>query len=385
MNIVYSCLKLLNYIIPKSNDEVVFVNSMSYADNISALLECYMVAHNRKEFRRISVISNYNISFAGVLPSNVHELKSYMGMWRLFSAKYIICDSSILPTIMSNRQNIINVWHGLGLKKILGYCEYPKCFNYYYATYAMAYSDFFSSVTQKAFGVSCDRVIVSGAPRVDYFRFTDKKILLKINKKADKYLKTIIWMPTYRQSETAYSKNDGHDYSFGIPLLTVDNVDELNECLLKNNILLIIKYHSLQNKQESLRNLYSNITILTSYDVTKTNEALYRFVGVCDALITDYSSIYLEYLVLNRPICFAYDDMDEYIKKRGFMFKNVLSIMPGNHAQNMHCLLDFINDMGKDKDEHIEERELCVNKMGLKRDYKNSERFLRKIGFIGNE
>ena len=61
--------------------------------------------------------------------------------------------------------------------------------------------------------------------------------------------------------------------------------------------------------------------------------------GSSDALITDYSSVYFDYLLLDKPIGFTVDDMELYIKDRGFIFNNPEEYMPGKrYIMNMNFM-----------------------------------------------
>ena len=55
---------------------------------------------------------------------------------------------------------------------------------------------------------------------------------------------------------------------------------------------------------------------------------MYVLLRNADALITDYSSAYFDYMLLNRPIAFTVEDIEEYRKKRGFVFDNPFEYMP---------------------------------------------------------
>ena len=86
--------------------------------------------------------------------------------------------------------------------------------------------------------------------------------------------------------------------------------------------------------------------------------------------------------MLNRPICFAYDDMESYMTKRGFMFDDVKSIMPGFHAHTIDDLAQFINEFAEGKDKYKEERERVNKILNTYSDNKNSYRLLKAVGII---
>ena len=101
-----------------------------------------------------------------------------------------------------------------------------------------------------------------------------------------------------------------------------------------------------------------------------------------DALIADYSSVYLHYLLLNRPIGFALSDIKEYGDTRGFVFENPLDYIPGKKLYSKEDLLKFLDDIACGKDRYAEERERVCNLVHQYQDGKNCERLLKIAGII---
>lgn len=372
---------ILDCIIPKDNTRVYFLSSFMYPDNIEAVA---------REFLRHDDVKKYTIYFdsiKGEIKSSKNIITvshmSVKGIWAFLRSKYVFCDVGIYGIDRPVKdQIVINTWHGTSLKKIGYYLEPKKKRFRAKATYVVGYSPFFKEVLSNAFGVSKDNVIVSGEPRNDFMFDNNIKILEQLNVERSDYDKIIIWMPTYRHN-TVTKAVEGANYDFGIPLLNKKNIDELNECCRDRNILLMIKWHGMQIVDDIKNREFSHIRFITSEDIQATGMPLYYLVACCDALITDYSSIYVNYLVLNRPICFAYDDMKQYIEKRGFMFEDVRSIMPGVHAESFDKIVEFISEFSRGRDEYQEER-IRVNKiLNSYSDNKNSYRLLKGIGLLG--
>ncbi|MCJ7688897.1 MAG: CDP-glycerol glycerophosphotransferase family protein [Clostridiaceae bacterium] len=78
--------------------------------------------------------------------------------------------------------------------------------------------------------------------------------------------------------------------------------------------------------------------------------------AVTDILLTDYSSIYVDYLVLNRPICFLPYDKVQFDEERGLAidFTNNLDT-PGPKLECMDDLINYIKDTYND-DKYIDIR-----------------------------
>ncbi len=53
---------------------------------------------------------------------------------------------------------------------------------------------------------------------------------------------------------------------------------------------------------------------------------LYEFIHCADALVSDYSSVAIDYLLLDRPLGFTLDDYKEYTQSRGWVLRILWSI-----------------------------------------------------------
>src|SRR5699024_6633597 len=101
------------------------------------------------------------------------------------------------------------------------------------------------------------------------------------------------------------------------PILNSKNITMFNEFLIKKNITIVIKVHPHQKNLSLFKKQYSNIKILDD-SMLDINVDFYNYIPAFDSLITDYSSIIFDYLLLDKPIAFAIEDYDEYLDKRGF-------------------------------------------------------------------
>ena len=96
-----------------------------------------------------------------------------------------------------------------------------------------------------------------------------------------------------------------------------------------------------------------------------------------DALIGDYSSASLQYLLLNRPMAFVIPDLNDYQKQRGFVFKDPIAFMPGNIVITKKDFYDFIDEIALDQDLHKKEREKVRDLIHKYQDGQACERVLR--------
>lgn len=78
----------------------------------------------------------------------------------------------------------------------------------------------------------------------------------------------------------------------------------------------------------------------------------------CDLLITDYSSIYLDYLLLDRPIVFFAYDLEHYVERDRALYFTYESMTPGARCDTqvkLENVLTAILSSGC-RDEYAEQR-----------------------------
>ena len=118
--------------------------------------------------------------------------------------------------------------------------------------------------------------------------------------------------------------------------------------------MLIIKTHPMEDLTGIKLMNKSNILLMTNSDLDKKQVMLYSLLKESNALITDISSVYVDYLLLDRPIGFTVNDMDDY--KSGYNVKDPLSLMPGKLINDFSDFLQFIIDVISGKDIYEEKR-----------------------------
>lgn len=270
------------------------LNQMSDVFWITQSKEVYEELKNQE----IPVV--YNLSLKGVLMALRAE-------YVVFSTE---CTRDILFTCKRRQRKIINVWHGMPMKKI-GFDNItpPSSFiakshtiiwNYFIgplklndANFVPSTSVFFSELLKHCFRTPY--IFDLGQPRTDaFFSWNKKNIRTKNGFSEDKYI--ILYMPTHR----AFGKGKMNPAVFKANASAID-------FFTKNNILLIWKFHINMLKDYTPDSQSHDVFLDLSLTSSDPQELLY----VADMLITDYSSCYIDYLLLDRPILFyLYDDYE---------------------------------------------------------------------------
>ena len=78
-----------------------------------------------------------------------------------------------------------------------------------------------------------------------------------------------------------------------------------------------------------------------------------------DAMITDYSSIVFDYMLLDRPCAWVLEDREHY--KIRYLMDDPDKYMPGEKIYKMEELLNFLKDVSDGRDPYRKERrEICA-------------------------
>lgn len=276
--------------------------------------------------------------------------------YHMCTAKYFTYDCEGGNKIRKD-QVVVYCSHGAGgLKNAKGKLVIPDDVDY-----ILVQSEKYAPIQAEQWSLKPDdkRFVFIGYPAQDTFFDNDKFEFRKITDK--EYNKIILWMPTFRKGG-GYNRNDSSkEQALGIPLIkNLDEYNDLNEQLRKNNVFLVIKIHPKQD----LSNLgifdLSNIKLLTGPEVKKLNIDNYRLIKCADALISDYSGVAYEFLQLNRPIGYVLDDMNEY--KLGFVVDDIHTLMAGHEIYTLEDLNNFVLDV-------INENDIYKNRREELRDY----------------
>ena len=373
-------LTAINCFLPKNKKWVFFYESVDCElhDNSRALYNYmkkhypeykYFICASNKEKNR-KLFSNHTVV--------VGQLK---GILYFMLSKYCFYSYSSLRIKPSSKQVIVNMWHGTPLKVIgnLSKDKFNTGEDMCSFTYLLAASEFFKPIMREAFGCKESQVLVCGHPRTDdFFVETHNDYLDEIKR----HKKSIIWMPTFRVTKDARHKDLGDNYKYDsetmLPLLeTYSSLNTLDDFCVKNDILLIIKAHTLAQ----INNVdFHNIHMIKDEDLEKRNISLYQFIAAFDALITDYSSIYFDYLLLNKPMCFIINDIELYQSARGFVVDNPCELRPGNHIKTIAEFYQFLSQILSGIDLYYLERRRVNDLCNQYHDGDNSKRLLQLIG-----
>ena len=332
--------------IPTSKNIVVFNSYPDYTDNSQAIFK-YLHENRAHKYRYIWLVNEKEdvknikerITKDGYI-ADVFYKKSLKGLWAFIRCRYCFHTHGILGSISlhQHEDKMINLWHGMPLKNIGITDGEPRGFMKN-TDYLLATSNRFQDVMSECFDIPEDRVLPIGLPRCDLL-FEPTDFFTQRNIDVESYDKIGIWLPTYRYSIVETEKRiDGTYIPGAISFLEEKDLEKLNGDLARLNHLMIIKLHPMDKSQLYEFKTYSNILIVKQKDM---KSQLYPLLGRTDYLLTDFSSVCIDYDILKKPMGFTIPDFDSYSNSRGFVFNDVLSILPGPIITNYEELVQFI-------------------------------------------
>ncbi|MDA7697248.1 CDP-glycerol glycerophosphotransferase family protein [Gammaproteobacteria bacterium] len=390
-NIVFLPLWIISTIFPKSPNIWVFGawEGSKYSDNSRYLFEYVLLHHPEiKSFWVASTNDCYEILKKNKLP--VLKKYSFKGVFFSLRANLVICSNGLddVNEFCSSGSKKIMLWHGIPMKKI----EYDHLeiidnglrsnirrffskaiyknrflFPFLYPDWDMVIST--SSLTQdrmsSAFKIAKDNVPILGYPRNDVLLSSEHTLIKDLIPSHAKNTKYILYAPTFR-SNTSDNEMLFKDLPY----------DKVNEFLTNKNACLFIKLHPALKNYESLLSLTKseNIIVLDNDVYQDINSILPNF----DILLTDYSGVFYDYLLLDKPIIFTPFDLKKYTYGRGF-YENYSDNMPGpicmNWSDTIKELYAFCNDI----DDYSEQRNLCKLRY---HDYYDTKSSLRVVNHL---
>lgn len=301
--------------------------------------------------------------------------RSILKRYYYYVAKYFIWDNHPLTKKRTDQISIYST-HGVPpLKTTKGKISINSV-----ADYALCPSVAVKEWEAREYGINVDKLFICDQPRNDYLFRKSKGYLKPLRAQIKNYTKTVLWMPTFRTRQNGENDSTAK-YYLGIPLIkNREDLEELNSYLEGKGILLLIKLHPQQLITDE--KIYDMNNVLFMRDNTLGGKTLdiNEIMVETDAMLTDYSTVIWDYLLLNRPIGFTIPDIEEY--RIGFAVNDPLRYMPGNKMFDIEELCGFFDKILSDEDEYIDEREVIRKEMHDYADGNNCERFLKEFGII---
>lgn len=376
-------------LIPRSHDKWIF-GSYANAFNDNAKYLFIHVVENEYKIKAIWITSNKEvIDFIRQRGGNAYHRLSFFGVWHCLTSKYWFYNSYLTDINYSLSKGVIaiNLWHGVPLKKIEHDIEngplkaifsnasfFIKNISHRQLhrapDYVLSPSEYVSEYSFKsAFKVDENQCLNFGYPRNEaILQFEDNcfvnnkwapQIYSFLIKEFEKYASVGIYMPTWRDSNPYFLREI--DFS------------EIDNRLKRENSLILLKLH-VATPPDVLDDLkkFENIKVLDS------KIDIYGILPFTSYLVTDYSSIMFDYLLLNKKIFFYCFDLDCYKNdSRGF-YMNYDDIDFGVRINKFIDIFDNLNEFDSGE---VDKRINAFNKFHIKNKFpsKSIVEFIKKL------
>ncbi|GAB3527360.1 CDP-glycerol glycerophosphotransferase family protein [Arthrobacter monumenti] len=316
------------------NPEAIFQTLLRDSD-LQHLKHIWVLANMDRYRSTIEMYRNYpNVVFV--------EYKSDKYYKALATSQYLI-NNATFPWQFSKRdgQTYINTWHGTPLK-CMGY-DVPGggpdtrniIRNFVAADFLLSANEFMTKQMYldgyKLKNIFQGRIIEEGYPRIDY-QFTPRKDAGEFRRRMQSSgvilddRKVILYAPTWKGESFYRPLNDA------IALKRV--VEQLESRIDTSKYRVLLKTHQVVFQE------METIPELAGYLVPNeipTNMVL----GATDVLITDYSSLFYDFLASGKPILFHLPDLDQYSAGRGLYLST--DELPGPLSNHVSVLADNVN------------------------------------------
>ncbi|WP_432712759.1 CDP-glycerol glycerophosphotransferase family protein [Pedobacter sp.] len=262
--------------------------------------------------------------------------------YRYMRSKYLFFTHGGVFDSFPATQIATNIWHGV-LYKNVGLLDGRTGVK---ADVTVGTSELTRDMFSRAFGVPAESVYLSGYPRNDLLikaNQNKKAVRQRIDPMFSKYDKVIIWMPTYRKRTFIYDREDGKET--GNPFYIEDfNLLYFNELLRKNNCLCIVKPHPMAIKYSN-SSPSENLLFIDDAWISQHHITLYDLVGASDILLSDVSSVMIDYLLIDQPILCISTDFEAYKNSRGFYFEDIEQWLPGPVLDDQYEFFKQLSDL----------------------------------------
>ncbi len=342
--------------------KIVFISKGSITTNNKVLfnhcvkegLDTWMLTDNSEQFRELQTFG---------LPT------VWLDSWKAYSlmsqAKFVVQDQANLTqeiNALSKKQKTLQMWHGVPLKRLnkLTTVSYD---------YLVSTSDFVNETTlskvieakeYKDFGYPRNDILLKKEHDAFDLLFCDANIYNFAKRSFGTKHKITLYAPTHRESNGAAK----------IPL----DLNALNLRLQNLNATLILKLHHFVQELYEKERTYSNVLFHS------TQGDVYPLLKYTDILITDYSSIYFDFLLLNRPIIFFDYDKEEYeVNMQGFLY-DYEGFTPGVHATSQEILQNALRNITiTNTDDFKKQRAILSSKLFKSKDIFSSQKICKEI------
>ena len=359
--------------VPLGN-HIVFESFPVYTDNTKAVYDEMVRQGLHKKYKFIWLYLDRETIPEGVSHARFVKypgenwLKNQYVIWLLHTARALISCNEPLPRQRED-QYAFFLMHGAALKRVKSHYRVPEELDD-----ILSFSRYLAPLEEESVGCDPAKMRVLGFPRND--------ILLESPLDVHKlfpdreFRKLVYWMPTYRQHMSG-----GIDTSsISLPIIYNEQIAErINAAAREAGVLVVLKPHFAQDVSRLMDIDLSNLVLINDAFLRDNRVLNYELLGKADALLTDYSSVYHDYLLTGRPIGLCWDDYEEFLRREGFAVDVDRVMAGGEKLYTPEDLCGFLTRLAAGEDVLRKEREEVFRMIHDYRDAGSSRRVVEHI------
>jgi CDP-glycerol glycerophosphotransferase (TagB/SpsB family) len=304
-------------IIPK-RDSIVVRTSPDYDDQARELVAALVHAGASTT---LLVGPGADPGSAGGVSCPVRSVRSAAGLWAYWRARVVIHTHGLYGSVAgAPSKRFLNVWHGMPIKRLPVSAEVSRQTDRTVATAAIH-----ARHLAETWGLDEAQVAITGLPRNDVLhpsRRGQRPARLQALA-GDRPI--VVWLPTFRTAGSA-------DAVDGVEAGTVTQFagaspQRVAAMMGRLGAFGIVKPHPLAPRAEA--SALEGLAVWTERDLADAGLTLYHLLAHADVLVSDHSSVWVDFLLTGRPMVFAVSDLEEYRRSRGFYFDDIEALLPG--------------------------------------------------------
>jgi CDP-glycerol glycerophosphotransferase len=374
----WAVISVANRMVPKKSRQVALHSTIDLEDGVVALIDELATRGHR------SVVLLEDPNRAALLraltstPIVTVKRRSLRGLLQYLRSPYVVTTENLFgDPPPPGSQVIVNIWHGEPPTKVTGrFAGNGRGFN---ATYAPVCSTVGRAYRAAEFGMSPLQVPIVGAPRNDRMLRVDAQSVRRSMLGPDAERATFLWLPSFRTGQWGDRQRSdaGHEQHPGVPY-PAPEVRALDDWLAQHGARMVVKLHP--HDAASFTGDFQAIRVLTQEEMYSKAFTIYTLLPAFDALITDVSSVWVDYLLLDKPLIFAFPDVQEYREGRGLNLEPFEHWVPGPFTKTMQELIDSLADVLEGRDPMKDERSRARVRFHHYRDDRSAARLLDGLG-----
>lgn len=253
--------------------------------------------------------------------------RSPRGTWTYLRAQVTVSTHGLFGTAARPRgKQVLGLWHGEFGKLIGAFAgERPRHFDWVPVS-----SELSRAVRSAEFALSPGHIEVVGSPR--------QRLLDGNGARSLPPGRHVVWAPTYRRALRGMPRSDGDPEALQTEL-SLDDPD-LGALLDRHDVTLWYRPHP--SDAQDLAASHARVRSATNVDLEALGLTFYELLGAADCFVTDYSSLWVDHLLCDRPMVAFCPDLDTYRRDRGLALEPHEEWFPGPVVGDRAGLLDAV-------------------------------------------